>query len=482
MVAVSSMQEPPAVDSPESEPTLLARILQEGVERGPLGYPKGEELGVPQALLKEAGLVDAAGAFEYFWARGLGPSAGPASFPPVRDFPNCDPGFMQRFAGENDRAGSAFFEGRCPVGEGAWVRAGILAVGGRVGSGVVGEDLEAELPQAARSVLRLTPYLELHGEPGRRLAGPAICWLVAVGEHGGVLVEGSEGVPFEVLRDPDAKNAGAAVDHVWAHETYRGLAPLLYAALFAVCCANWAALRGQVPNALLKVTPRPIRRGNIQLVPVQRGSGLWKLDPLPLLKRLEERGRARDMGLGHALLSCRSEFFAEAKPEPAGVIIARCSRCRRGIGHAEREAEFSYASHDLLELLWAACPECAEAAGVTVSPDSPGTRAFLKQAWRLPEVPGHVRERLARGERVSSADIIEIFGLSEKDQRIQTSYVGPEERLRRYRAAEARGRRGGKRTPAAPSPTSPARAVSKPGLGPGGQASDPDGRGFPWGL
>lgn len=122
------------------------------------------------------------------------------------------------------------------------------------------------------------------------------------------------------------------------------------------------------------------------------------------------------------------------------VILGSCGFCGRDVTHDEREAVFVYDKRDLLHLQGIACADCAQERFGGIPPGWTADRygAFLRDlAGSDPRATAMV-ERVARGERIPSEEMVELLGLTPEEQRRMSTYTTAPERLRRHLEAERR--------------------------------------------
>lgn len=278
--------------------TMLDRLRAEGAT----GF--GTSPGLDD-VLADAVNVEASEPFEYLRERTQDvEEQGPGGDLSAADFPDCHPEGLARVGElcEGEQMSvipPVFFEGSFPAEtatafdprptEAAGimsndldnVRAGALVVC----SEDVPDELGLSLPERMRYVLRITPYVDL-GVTAAEVYGPPIMWLIPVSEDGEVLVDtADQDICIFVLPAPEGSDwepeEGARVVH-------QALRAILYGALFSMCCVNTLGERVMVGSP--------------------SSCGIGTLYISTLAKRLDGRGKAKELGLGHALTVCREDF------------------------------------------------------------------------------------------------------------------------------------------------------------------------------
>lgn len=278
--------------------TMLDKIRAEGAT----GF--GTNSGLDD-VLADAVDIEASEPFSYLRERTQDvEEQGPGGDLSAADFPDCHPESLARVGELSEGEPMSvippvFFEGSFPTGmatafdprpgEAAGIMSNDLE---SLGAGAlvlctedVPEELGLELPENTRYVLRITPYVDL-GVGATEVYGPPIMWLIPVSEDGEVQVDtADQDIAIFVLPTPEGsewdQEEGARVVH-------QALRPILYGALFSMCCAN----------AL----------GEGVMVGSPSSCGIGTLYISGLAEKLDGRGRANELGLGHALTVCREEF------------------------------------------------------------------------------------------------------------------------------------------------------------------------------
>lgn len=279
--------------------TMLDRLLAEGAT----GFGTGPGL---ENALKDAVDIEASEPFSYLRERTQDVEGqGPGGDLSAADFPDCQPQGLGDVAEliEGERMNvipPVFFEGSFPAdratafdsrpGEAAGiisndlqsVRAGVLVFC----SVDVPESLGLSLPDGTSYVYRVAPYVDL-GMPETQIYGPPILWLIPVSEDGEVLVKTTDSdIAIFVYPTPEGSD--------WEQEegartVHQGLRGMLYGALFCMCCANSTL-------------------GEDLMIGSPSSCGIGTLLIGGLKKKLDSRGRANELGLGHALTVCRDVF------------------------------------------------------------------------------------------------------------------------------------------------------------------------------
>lgn len=277
--------------------TMLDKLREEGAT----GFGTGP--GLADAL-RDAINIEASEPFSYLRERTQNVcEEGPGGDLSVSDFPDCHPQGIGDVAelveGEQiSMIPPVFFEGSFPAdratafdprpGEAAGImstdldnlRAGALVFC----TEDVPEEIGVSMADRRRYVLRITPYVDL-GTPGIDVYGPPIMWLIPVSEDGEVLVEPADkDIAIFVYPTPE--------DSAWeqeqgAHVVHQSLRGILYGALFCMCCTN--------------------SRSGVS-VGSPSSCGIGTLYISELAQKLDDQGKATQLGLGHALTVCREEF------------------------------------------------------------------------------------------------------------------------------------------------------------------------------
>ncbi|MBA3231318.1 MAG: hypothetical protein H0T05_00695 [Acidobacteria bacterium] len=285
---------------PPAQGTLLDKLLSDDVG----GFGNGPGHGV----LEDAVNIDAGEVFAYLRQRTPTRESGPGGDLSVTDFPNCHPEGLgvladEVFGEQLDFIPPVFLEGSFPAdsavafdprpGYPAGVmstdvesaRAGALLV---TGEGEPNENNRA-LPTQPRYVMRCAAYVDL-GMTGMEAVGPPLVWAVPLSDEGEVLCQpGDLDLPMSLYGPPEGSdwqtNDGAEIVH-------QRLRPVLYAALFTVCCAN----------ALYESDGKLVRMSN----PPEKDHPTLHIPGLAAM--LDREGSAGELGLGHALTVCREVF------------------------------------------------------------------------------------------------------------------------------------------------------------------------------
>ena len=278
--------------------TMLDRLRAEGAT----GF--GINPGLDD-VLADAVDIEASEPFEYLRERTQDvEEQGPGGDLSAADSPDCHPEGLARVGelseGEQmDVIPPVFFEGSFPAGmatafdprpgEAAGImsndleslRAGALVVC----TEDVPDELGLSLPESTRYILRITPYVDL-GVGVTEVYGPPIMWLIPVSEDGAVLVDtADQDIAIFVMPSPEGSDweleSGARVVH-------QALRAIPYGALFSMRCVNTLGERVMVGSP--------------------SSCGIGTLYISSLTKRLDGRGKAKELGLGHALTVCRRDF------------------------------------------------------------------------------------------------------------------------------------------------------------------------------
>ena len=278
--------------------TMLDRLLKEGAT----GFGTG--LGL-EAALKDAVNIEASEPFEYLRERTQHiHEEGPGGDLSAADFPDCHPGGLAEVAelvlGQRlDYIPPVFLEGSFPTD-----RATAFDPRPAEDAGIISTDLEAaragvlvfctegwpreisvSMPQQTRYVLRVVPYVDL-GLADSAIHGPPMMWLIPLSEDGKVLVEAADNdIAIFVFPIPEGSDWNQEEGARLVHYSLRAT---LYGALFSICCSG--ALGDEV-----EVGP-------------SHSAGVDALHIGGLAERLDKQGRAKELGLGHALTVCRDTF------------------------------------------------------------------------------------------------------------------------------------------------------------------------------
>ncbi len=126
------------------------------------------------------------------------------------------------------------------------------------------------------------------------------------------------------------------------------------------------------------------------------------------------------------------------------VILGQCDFCERDVAHDERGATFVYDKQDLLTLEGIVCADCAQEHFGGVPPGWTPERygAYLRGLAGSSTKAAAMAERVARGERILSEDIVGLLGLTPEEQRRMRILTTARERLRRFLEAEQRREKG----------------------------------------
>ncbi|WP_047865447.1 hypothetical protein [Rubrobacter aplysinae] len=282
--------------------TMLDKLLEAGAG----GFGTGPGLA---SVLESAIPIEASEPFSYLRERTQHVhEEGPGGDLSAADFPDCHPeglAVLAELAGGRhmDAIPPVFFEGSFPAdratafdprpGETAGMVSTDLE---SVNAGVLvfcGEDLPERvgisLPDQTRYVLRVVPYVDI-GAGATNIHGPPIMWLIPVSEHGEVLVEPiDKDIAIFVYPTPEGsdwdQDQGARIVH-------QSLRSMLYGVLFAMCCANSTA----------NSTTECVTAGS------PSSAGIGTLHISALTQKLDREGKAKELGLGHALTVCREAF------------------------------------------------------------------------------------------------------------------------------------------------------------------------------
>lgn len=282
----------------QRQTTMLDKLLEEGAT----GFGTGPGLA---DVLKDAISIEASEPFGYLRERTQHVhEEGPGGDLSAADFPDCHPEGLGQIAelsegARMDYVPPVFFEGEFPADRAAAFdprpgeAAGIISTDlEHVRAGVlvfctvdVPEEVGVSLPEQTSYVLRVVPYVDL-GVGATGIHGPPMMWLIPVSDYGEVLVDVADNdIAIYVYPTPEGsdwdQDQGARIVH-------HSLRAMLYGVLFCTCCAN-AAVEGVMVGS-------------------PSSAGIGTLHISAITEILDREGKAKELGLGHALTVCRYAF------------------------------------------------------------------------------------------------------------------------------------------------------------------------------